>query len=226
MYNFPPSLILGPRRRNLGMVTPEELIMYLIDINLRGDVLIHLNKLIKQMGENCIDLALELWNSFNTVYILLQEVTAVYQRFSTSTLTMEESTRVRNALAVLQCMASHPEARWGLIKANIPHYLYPFIQISTNEKPLEFVRPGSLDLIGALAKFDDQYGPEILNFFLDTQLFPRCLHCMDHGDKLTGKVVRGGHILLLYRERELYMSSPFALKLIKVIKRIDTGVEH
>ncbi|XP_059318325.1 cell differentiation protein rcd1-like [Lycium ferocissimum] len=128
--------------------------MYLIDINLRGDVLIHLNKLIKQRGENCIDLALELWNSFNTVYILLQEVTAAYRRFSTSTLTMEESTRVRNALAVLQ---------------QTYHIIFTHFSKFLNEKPLEFVRLGSLDLIGALAKFDDQYGPEILNFFLDTQ---------------------------------------------------------
>lgn len=37
-------------------------------------------------------------------------------------------------------------------------------------------------------QFDDPYGGEILYFFLETELVPLCLHCMDLGDELSRKV--------------------------------------
>ncbi|XP_060211694.1 uncharacterized protein LOC132639249 [Lycium barbarum] len=72
--------------------------------------------------------------------------------------------------------------------SNIPLYVDPFLKIQTNEnRDHESVRLSSLDFIGALAKFDDPHGPEILNFFLGSGLVLSCLHCMGDGDTLTGK---------------------------------------
>nr|XP_004240300.1 CCR4-NOT transcription complex subunit 9-like [Solanum lycopersicum] len=131
----------------------EELIKNLHESNNGEEVLIQLNNFIMQQAISevmCMDLGFQLWNSPVTVTILLQEVVAVYPNFLNSTLTMKESARISNALIVFLCMAYHPKARMGLLKANIPYYLYPFFQISTNVmKPLQF---SILSLIAALAE--------------------------------------------------------------------------
>ncbi len=57
------------------------------------------------------ELAPILWHSFGTVAALLQEVIAIYPALSPPTLTSHASNRVCNALALLQCVASHPETR-------------------------------------------------------------------------------------------------------------------
>ncbi|XP_069154642.1 uncharacterized protein [Solanum lycopersicum] len=113
----------------------------------------------------CMDLGFQLWNSPVRVTTLLQEVIAVYPNFLNSTLTMKESARISNALIVFQCMAYHPEARMGFLKAKIPYYLYPFFQISINVT-LQF---SILSLIAALAEFDKQYEQDTLLLLLDTQ---------------------------------------------------------
>jgi CCR4-NOT transcription complex subunit 9 len=43
--------------------------------------------------------------------VLLQEVVAIYPYLSPPMLTTQLSNRVCNALALLQCIASHPETR-------------------------------------------------------------------------------------------------------------------
>jgi hypothetical protein len=40
----------------------------------------------------------------------------------------------------------------GLFAANIPHYLYPLLNIMNKEKPYEHLRLTSLGVIGALVK--------------------------------------------------------------------------
>ncbi|XP_016474241.2 uncharacterized protein LOC107796040 [Nicotiana tabacum] len=68
---------------------------------------------------------------------------------------IKESTRVCNALALFQCMGNHQETRRELIKAKIPFYFYPFLKTNGkngNDKPLEFIRLTSLGVIGSLTK--------------------------------------------------------------------------
>nr|XP_016468953.1 PREDICTED: cell differentiation protein RCD1 homolog [Nicotiana tabacum] len=113
------ALLVAQKPPDLPTASPEQLIALLRDSNLREAVLSRLNIVIKQ------------------------EVLAVYPKLSTSTLTMKESTRVCDALTLLQVNIYH---------SNIPFYLYPFLRASANEKPLEFVRLSSLGLIGSLAK--------------------------------------------------------------------------
>lgn len=57
------------------------------------------------------DLARVLWASFGVMPCLLQEIVAVYPTLTPPTLTAHTSNRVCNALALLQCVASHPETR-------------------------------------------------------------------------------------------------------------------
>eukprot|EP00483_Globobulimina_turgida_P008516 UN08533 len=62
------------------------------------------------------------------------------------------SNRCCNALALLQCVASHPETRGLFLKAYIPLFLYPFLNTELNSRPFEYLRLTSLGVIGALVK--------------------------------------------------------------------------
>ncbi|KAH0743760.1 hypothetical protein KY290_031753, partial [Solanum tuberosum] len=138
--------------------------------------------------DTCEDLAPLLWNTSNAVYMLLMEVISVYWKLSPPMISMKESTRACNALALFQVMAKNPETRKELIEAKIPCYFYPFLKPSGDDKPLEYLRLTSLGVLGALAKFDDPYGPKVLYFFLETEVVPSCLECMDLCDELSRKV--------------------------------------
>jgi CCR4-NOT transcription complex subunit 9 len=73
----------------------------------RESALMELSKKREQVPE----LALVLWYSFGVMTSLLQEIISVYPLLNPSQLTAAASNRVCNALALLQCVASHNETR-------------------------------------------------------------------------------------------------------------------
>ena len=92
-------------------------------------------------------------------------ISSVYPYITPPTLTAQQSNRVCNALALLQCIASHPETRTLFIQANIPLFLYPFLNTKSSTRPFEYLRLTSLGVIGALVKTDET---EVINFLLTT----------------------------------------------------------
>jgi CCR4-NOT transcription complex subunit 9 len=118
------------------------------DHSVREAALLELSK----KREDYPDLAPMLWHSFGTITALLQEIIAIYPALSPPTLTGPASNRVCNALALLQCVASHPETRSLFLTAHIPLYLYPFLNTAARSKPFEYLRLTSLGVIGALVK--------------------------------------------------------------------------
>lgn len=107
---------------------------------------------LSKKREDYPDLAPMLWHSFGTITALLQEIIAIYPALSPPTLSGPASNRVCNALALLQCVASHPETRSLFLAAHIPLYLYPFLNTAARSKPFEYLRLTSLGVIGALVK--------------------------------------------------------------------------
>jgi CCR4-NOT transcription complex subunit 9 len=65
------------------------------------------------------DLAPILWHTFGTMSALLQEIVAIYPMLSPPTLTAQASNRVCNALALLQCVASHSETRGLFLQGTV-----------------------------------------------------------------------------------------------------------
>ncbi|KAK4716601.1 hypothetical protein R3W88_014939 [Solanum pinnatisectum] len=113
-------------------------------------------------------------------------------------------------------MASHPDTRIGLLKANIPYFLNPFLRISVNVmRPLQFVTLSILNLIAALAK---SYGHEILLLLLDTQVVPLCLHCILHGDQLIRKVATLILMKILMQEKGLKYCCALPARFLLVIQ--------
>ena len=56
--------------------------------------------------------------------VLLQEVVLIYPLLSQPSLSANASSRVCNALALMQCIASHPETRPLFIEGEI---IFPFV---------------------------------------------------------------------------------------------------
>ena len=87
------------------------LVLLLANADQRESALLELSK----KRENYPDLAPVLWHSYGTVAALLQEIISVYPMLSPPTLTPHASNRVCNALALLQCVASHSETKSKLL---------------------------------------------------------------------------------------------------------------
>jgi Cell differentiation family, Rcd1-like len=142
----PPAVPLTPAQVN--ELTRNVLHLTSPDHATKEAALLELSK----KREDYPDLAPMLWHSFGTITALLQEIIAIYPALSPPTLTGPASNRVCNALALLQCVASHPETRSSFLSAHIPLYLYPFLNTAARSKPFEYLRLTSLGVIGALVK--------------------------------------------------------------------------
>ena len=91
------------------------LILQLANADQRESALLELSK----KREAFPDLAPVLWHSFGTIAALLQEIISIYPMLSPPTLSPHASNRVCNALALLQCVASHPETKSKLMNGKI-----------------------------------------------------------------------------------------------------------
>merc|ERR1712086_835624 len=133
---------------------------------------------LSKKRESVPDLAPILWHSFGTISALLQEIVHIYPLLSPPALTAHASNRVCNALALLQCVASHVETR--------TLFLNPFLNTVSKTKPFEYLRLTSLGVIGALVKqMDDS---DVINFLLSTEIIPLCLRIMETGSELSKTV--------------------------------------
>ncbi|KAL1964651.1 hypothetical protein VTN77DRAFT_6677 [Rasamsonia byssochlamydoides] len=153
----------------------------LLDPNRREQALMELSKKREQVPE----LALVIWHSFGVMTALLQEIISVYPLLNPSQLTAAASNRVCNALALLQCVASHNDTRTLFLNAHIPLFLYPFLNTTSKSRPFEYLRLTSLGVIGALVKNDSS---DVINFLLTTEIIPLCLRIMETGSELSKTV--------------------------------------
>lgn len=176
-----PTISAPVQKGSGGMDELLPLVMQLTNPEQRENVLLELSK----KRESFQDLAPILWHSVGTVSALLQEIASIYPLLWPPTLTAMASNRVCNALALLQCVASHPDTRGLFLAAHIPLYLYPFLNTQSKSRPFEYLRLTSLGVIGALVKMDD---PEVINFLLQTEIIPLCLRIMESGSELSKTV--------------------------------------
>lgn len=131
------------------------------------------------------DLALVLWHLFGVVTALLGEIVAVYPLLLPPALNPTNLNRVCNALALLQCVASHAETRTLFLQTNLPLYLYPFLNTLLKQRLFEYLRLTLLGVVGALVKNDT---PEVIQFLLTTEIIPLCLRIMEQLSELSKTV--------------------------------------
>nr|TKS18495.1 cell differentiation protein RCD1-like isoform X1 [Populus alba] len=152
-----------------------------------------------------------LWYSVGTISILLQEIISVYHSLHSPIpmLTDRVSNRVCDALVLFEgeFLSIHywfqpndifggdqaygfehsdfPPATCQPTQTKLPLYLYPLLNNTNKERPHQFLRLASLSVIGALAKVDD---PNVINFLLESEVFPCCIRSMEVGDVLSKTV--------------------------------------
>lgn len=136
---------------------------------------------LSQKREGVENLAPMLWHSFGTIAALIQEIVSVYPLIIPPTLTALQSNRVCNALAIMQCLAVHPETKMLFLEAQIPYFLYPFLRTTSKEKPFEYLRLTSLGVIGSLVKADN---PDVIAFLVSSKIIPLLLRIMETGSEL------------------------------------------
>ncbi|KAF2314162.1 hypothetical protein GH714_023809 [Hevea brasiliensis] len=108
-----PTAAGAPANKDRKMASAEHLVLDLSNPDLRENALLELSK----KRELFQDLAPLLWNSFGTIAALLQEIVSIYPVLSPPNLSPAQSNRVCNALALLQCVASHPDTRMLFLNA-------------------------------------------------------------------------------------------------------------
>ena len=105
----------------------ETYVHQLINPATRENALLELSK----KRENFPELAPYLWYSFGTIAALLQEIVSIYPLLSPPALTAHASNRVCNALALLQCVASHPETRGLFLQGRCLFKIYWAVSCSS-----------------------------------------------------------------------------------------------
>ncbi|XP_076913119.1 uncharacterized protein LOC143571626 [Bidens hawaiensis] len=172
------------------------------------------------------ELGLLLWNTPGTPFSLLLEISEGHKLLSPPRITFLESIKVCNALILIQCIASHPEARMGLIDAEILQYFYPFL-ITSEKELLQFdnLRLAGLIVIKELLK-DDEPNTKIVHYLLNIETVPLCLRCMDVGDE-SAKSVAAFVIgkLLMQEEGKVYIGS-FLDRFVVVLKGLSKLVDE
>ncbi|CAN6297549.1 unnamed protein product [Urochloa humidicola] len=172
----------APAAEDENIPTVEQLVLDLCKPELREKTLSLLSKHRDKFQQ---DIAPLLWHSFGTMAALILELVNIYPWLAPATLSQVQSNRVCNALALLQCVASHPDTRKPFIKAEIPIYLYPFLNTTYKTRQYEFLRLTSLGVIGALVKVDDQ---DVIAYLLSTEIIPLCLRTMEMGSDISKTV--------------------------------------
>ena len=124
------------------------------------------------------NLPIYLWYSQGTMAILLQEIISTYKYFSSTKLSLEKYSIIRNLLLLLTSMTSHEEIRHKLIEAKIPIFLYPFLNSTSTAKQNEYIKLLTLTVITNLILPQD---PETISFFINTQIIPILLKIIDRG---------------------------------------------
>eukprot|EP01102_Stenamoeba_stenopodia_P018078 TRINITY_DN6585_c0_g1_i1.p2 TRINITY_DN6585_c0_g1~~TRINITY_DN6585_c0_g1_i1.p2 ORF type:complete len:171 (+),score=34.10 TRINITY_DN6585_c0_g1_i1:255-767(+) len=117
-----PSIPLGPQEAKLQEEKIYALVHELTIPEKRESALLELSK----KREAVADLAPILWYSIGTIAALLQEIVAIYPLLSPPKLKAHASNRVCNALALLQCVASHPDTRTLFLNAHVPLFFVSF----------------------------------------------------------------------------------------------------
>eukprot|EP00803_Ostreobium_quekettii_P000280 evm.model.scf_996.4 EVM.evm.TU.scf_996.4 scf_996:47830-51267(-) len=173
----------SPAAKRSGISPVEQLVLDVTVPQNRERALLELSK----KRESFPELAPYLWHSFGVISALLQEVVSVYALLvpPATALSAQASNRVCNALALLQCVASHAETRGLFLQAHLVLYVYPFLNTTDTSRPFEYLRLTSLGVVGALVKVDD---PHVINFLLATEFIPLCLRTMETGTELSKTV--------------------------------------
>ncbi|KAG2327733.1 hypothetical protein Bca4012_036747 [Brassica carinata] len=126
-------------------------------------------------------LPLLLWKSPCTVTMMLQEIVKTYRHILTPVHSQDgKPPRAYNILLLFQCIAHCPETRGYFLKAEMPHYLFPLMDIDLTDKPLEFLRLGALGVLAHMLKAPIDIAA-VVRFLMDNGALRYCTKAIETG---------------------------------------------
>lgn len=128
--------------------------------------------------------------------VFLAEILSMYPYLDPPNMQPAQSNRLCNILTLMQCVASDESSREAFLNgtttlpysvtiAQLPLYVYPFLNTTSKSKPFEFLRLTSLGVIGALVKNDNS---AVISYLLTTEIIPLCLRIIEIGNELSKTV--------------------------------------
>ncbi|CAH8380824.1 unnamed protein product [Eruca vesicaria subsp. sativa] len=125
-------------------------------------------------------LPLLLWKSPSTVTMMLQEIVKIYPHILRPVHSQDGTPpRAYNILLLFQCIADHPVTRGYFLKAEMPHYLFPLVNIDLTDKPLECLRLGALGVLAHMLKAP--IDGAAVSFLMDNGALNYCNKAIDIG---------------------------------------------
>ena len=173
------------KQKSKSNKTEEEIIIikYINELKDENKRTKAISKLSEYYDKN-YNLAIYLWYSQGTIAILLQEIISSYKYLSSSKISMpsELSSKICDILRLFTCIASHKELKYKFVESKIPIFLYPFLNSTSNSKYNEYPKLLSITVISYLIQTED---PNIISFFINTELTPILLKIVDKGSSLS-----------------------------------------
>ncbi|OBA25063.1 Rcd1-like protein, partial [Hanseniaspora valbyensis NRRL Y-1626] len=148
-----------------------------------------------------------------------------------------------NVLVLFQCIALHPDTKMELINAQIPSYLFPFLQSATYDNPInnnlkqqidmsenilksrefEYLKLTSLGVFGSLVKSDSF---EVIKYLLSTEIVPQCLKIMEVSSELSKTVALFIFMRIILNENGLNYICLNEVRLVSVINVLNSMVSN
>ncbi|KAK1396118.1 hypothetical protein POM88_005981 [Heracleum sosnowskyi] len=180
---------------------------------------------IKKQGTSQ-DLALQIWHSISTVFLLLSEVTSIYKSLEPDKLTMKDSSKVCDVLALFECLATHPQTKLQFLNVQLHCYLYPFLKTVETSKPFQYLRLMSLGVIGGLLKeVGDPMAKVSVHCLLESGLFPLCLRSIEYGNDLSQSTASWIVSRIIMQEQGLQYCCEPATRLCAIMRVFKGAIE-
>ncbi|XP_074362908.1 cell differentiation protein rcd1-like [Apium graveolens] len=201
---------------------------------------------IKKQGR-IQDLALHIWRSISTVFLLLSLVingiiffiagSIIYKSLTPEKLTMKDSSKVCDVLVLFECLATHPQTKMQFLNGfselsesyvtfQIHCYLYPFLETEETSKPFQYLRLMSLGVIGGLLKeVGDPSTKVAVHCLLESGLFPLCLKSIEYGNELSQSTASWIMSRIMMQEQGLQYCCEPANRLCAIMKVFNDVIE-
>ncbi|KAJ3698575.1 hypothetical protein LUZ61_002280 [Rhynchospora tenuis] len=165
-----------PGRRIPGEVPSlKELLEDVFDPQKSGPALIYL----AMKRRTVQDYSLIIWHTPGIVSLILQEILRTYPYiYHEEQIPDDDCHRVSCAISLFQPVAKDSRVRAHFLRAEMPRYLYPFLNNPRKSTNFDKLRLTSLGIIGFLVKEVDF---EAVNFLLQSEVLPLILHCIEVG---------------------------------------------
>lgn len=153
---------------------------------------------VTKIIEQCPHLALNAWQADGIPILILQELVSIYYIINTENYTNNEAIKTCSILNLLQVMLKDETIKQDFLNAQLPFYLYPFLNVCNTTLQYENLRIAALGVVGTLIDDNDS---ATINYLKNTEIVPLTLKIMDIGSEVS-KIIASNIFLKIINTNE------------------------